>query len=88
MAALKACPGILALAHVTGGGFPDNLPRVLPEHLAVDLDLAALAPPPVFGWLAEAGGVAASEMLRTFNCGVGMVVYAVAGERSRSDDGA
>jgi phosphoribosylformylglycinamidine cyclo-ligase len=76
LAALKACPGILALAHVTGGGFPDNLPRVLPDHLAVDLDLDALAPPPVFGWLAKVGGVAASEMLRTFNCGVGMVVYA------------
>ena len=76
LAALKACPGILALAHVTGGGFPDNLPRVLPDHLAVDLDLGALAPPPVFGWLATVGGVASSEMLRTFNCGIGMVVYA------------
>jgi phosphoribosylformylglycinamidine cyclo-ligase len=78
LAALKACPGILALAHVTGGGFPDNLPRVLPEHLAVDLDLAVLTPPPVFGWLAKAGGVAPSEMLRTFNCGIGMVAYASA----------
>ena len=78
LAALKVCPGILAFAHVTGGGFPDNLPRVLPESLAVDLDLTALSPQPVFGWLARVGGVAAGEMLRTFNCGVGMVVYASA----------
>ena len=48
---------MLALAHVTGGGFPDNLPRVLPDDLAVALDLAAFAPPPVFCWLAAAGGV-------------------------------
>ncbi len=75
LAALKACPGILALAHVTGGGFPDNLPRVLPDDLAVDLDLDALTPPPVFGWLARTGGVEAKEMLRTFNCGIGMVAY-------------
>ena len=78
LAALKACKGILALAHVTGGGFPDNLPRVLPDHLAVDLDLNALTPPPVFGWMARTGGVGLGEMLRTFNCGIGMVVYASA----------
>ena len=52
--------GVLALAHVTGGGFPDNLPRVLPDDLAVELDLDAFAPPPVFGWLARAGGVSES----------------------------
>ena len=64
---------MLALAHVTGGGFPDNLPRVLPEALAVELDLSAFAPPPVFSWLAATGGVGEAEMLRTFNCGFGMV---------------
>ena len=84
LAALKACKGILALAHVTGGGFPDNLPRVLPDHLAVDLDLSALTPPPVFGWLARAGGVAPGEMLRTFNCGIGMVVYASAEDETEA----
>ena len=82
LAALKASDAILALAHVTGGGFPDNLPRVLPESLAVDLDLGAFAPPAVFGWLARAGGVAAREMLRTFNCGFGMVAFAAAAKES------
>jgi len=76
LAALKAAPGILALAHVTGGGFPDNLPRVLPDNLSVDLDLMTFAPAPVFGWLKAAGGVEDYEMLRTFNCGFGMVVFA------------
>ncbi len=78
LAALKAAPGVRALAHVTGGGFPDNLPRVLPADLGVELDLSAFAPPPVFGWLAEVGGVGEAEMLRTFNCGFGMVVFAAA----------
>ena len=76
LAALKATEAISALAHVTGGGFPDNLPRVLPETLAVRLDLSAFTPPPVFGWLAQHGPVTETEMLRTFNCGIGMVVYA------------
>src|SRR5277367_4363566 len=57
LAALKATDAILALAHVTGGGFPDNLPRALPENLAVRLDLAAFVVPPVFCWLAGAGPV-------------------------------
>jgi len=78
LAALKTAPGILALAHVTGGGFPDNLPRVLPDDLSVDLDLTAFSPPPVFGWLKATGGVEDYEMLRTFNCGFGMVVFAAA----------
>jgi phosphoribosylformylglycinamidine cyclo-ligase len=78
--AVAACEGIMALAHITGGGFPDNLPRVLPDGLAVALDLAAFAPPPVFGWLADVGEISAGEMLRTFNCGIGMVAF-VAAER-------
>ena len=65
---------IRALAHITGGGFIDNIPRVLPKGYGVELDLAAIQPPKVFGWLAHTGGVAEREMLRTFNCGVGMVV--------------
>jgi phosphoribosylformylglycinamidine cyclo-ligase len=76
LAALKASEAICALAHVTGGGFPDNLPRVLPDYLAVRLDLSAFTPPPVFGWLAAEGPVAEAEMLRTFNCGIGMVAFA------------
>ena len=71
---------MLALAHITGGGYPDNLPRVLPDGLAVALDLDAFAPPPVFSWLAAVGGVPEAEMLRTFNCGFGMAVF-VAAER-------
>lgn len=78
--ALKAAPGIKALAHITGGGFPDNIPRVLPDHLGVSLDLAAIPVPPVFSWLAKIGGVAEREMLRTFNCGIGMIVVASAAE--------
>ena len=81
LAALKSAPGIAALAHVTGGGYPDNLPRVLPDELGVDVDLDAFAPPPVFGWLAREGGVGEAEMLRTFNCGFGMVVFASAASR-------
>ena len=73
LAALKACDGIKALAHITGGGFPDNLPRVLPDKVGIMIDLDAIMPAPVFGWLAREGNVAEAEMLRTFNCGIGMV---------------
>ncbi|MGE7470135.1 phosphoribosylformylglycinamidine cyclo-ligase [Bosea sp. NPDC003192] len=78
--ALKAAPGIKALAHITGGGFPDNIPRVLPDDLGVAIDLPAISVPPVFGWLAQVGGVAEREMLRTFNCGIGMIVVAEAAQ--------
>jgi phosphoribosylformylglycinamidine cyclo-ligase len=71
--ALKAGIGIKALAHITGGGFIDNIPRVLPDHLAAHVHLDAVTVPPVFGWLARVGGIETREMLRTFNCGVGML---------------
>ncbi len=74
LAAIREAGGIRALAHITGGGLPDNLPRVLPEGLGAAIDLSAIPPQRVFGWLAEAGRIAAEEMLRTFNCGVGMAV--------------
>ncbi len=80
LAVLKAGAGINALCHITGGGFPDNIPRVLPEGVGVRLDLDAIPVPPVFGWLAQTGGVTESEMLRTFNCGIGMIVVASADE--------
>ena len=76
--ALRAGAPIKALAHITGGGFPDNLPRVLPQGLGIQLDLAAIPVPPVFRWLAAEGPVAEAEMLRTFNCGIGMAVIAAA----------
>ncbi|MGY2049288.1 phosphoribosylformylglycinamidine cyclo-ligase [Methylobacterium sp. JK268] len=80
LAALKATErgAIKALAHITGGGFPDNLPRVLPDAVGIEVDLGAVAVPPVFGWLARTGGVAEAEMLRTFNCGIGMVAVVTA----------
>jgi phosphoribosylformylglycinamidine cyclo-ligase len=81
LAALRATDAIKALAHVTGGGFPDNLPRVLPKGVGIELDLPAIPVLPVFKWLAKAGGVAESEMLRTVNCGIGMVA-AVAADRA------
>src|SRR5690606_5815243 len=73
LAALRAGLDIKALVHITGGGFIDNIPRVLPETLAAHIDLAAITVPPVFGWLAKVGGMTEREMLRTFNCGVGMI---------------
>ena len=67
-----------AAAHITGGGLPGNLPRVLPPGLTAVLDGRCFRPPPVFGWLAGAGDVATAEMLRVFNCGIGMVVVVAA----------
>lgn len=78
--AIRASGAIKALAHITGGGFPENIPRVLPKHLAAEIDLDAVKPPAVFSWLAKTGGVAANEMLRTFNCGVGMIAVVPAAE--------
>jgi phosphoribosylformylglycinamidine cyclo-ligase len=65
---------VKAAAHITGGGLPGNLPRVLPGGLAARLDAAAIPVPPVFAWLARTGGIAPEEMLRVFNCGIGMAV--------------
>ncbi|MGH6769448.1 MAG: phosphoribosylformylglycinamidine cyclo-ligase [Xanthobacteraceae bacterium] len=76
LAALRETRAIKAFAHITGGGFPDNIPRVLPAGLGVTLGLARVPVPPVFRWLAATGGIAESEMLRTFNCGIGMVAVA------------
>ncbi|HET6839191.1 MAG TPA: phosphoribosylformylglycinamidine cyclo-ligase [Bradyrhizobium sp.] len=73
LAAIRATGAVKALAHITGGGFVDNIPRVLPQGLAVALDLDRVPVHPVFKWLAAAGGVSEREMLRTFNCGIGMI---------------
>jgi phosphoribosylformylglycinamidine cyclo-ligase len=73
---------IKGLSHITGGGLAENLPRVLPAGLAAHIDLSAWQPPAVFGWLARAGNLNDAEMLRTFNCGIGMVVIAA---RDRAD---
>jgi len=73
LSALKAGIGIKALAHITGGGFIDNIPRVLPDDLSAHVQLDRIRVPKVFGWLARVGGMDEREMLRTFNCGVGML---------------
>ncbi len=81
--AIRETGAINALAHITGGGFPENIPRVLPKHLAAEIDLDAVKAPAVFSWLSRTGGVAATEMLRTFNCGVGMIAVVSAEDVER-----
>lgn len=73
LAAIRTSGAVKGLAHITGGGFTDNIPRVLPETLGVSIDLSRVPALPVFKWLAQQGGVEEREMLRTFNCGVGMI---------------
>lgn len=73
-----------AAAHITGGGLPGNLPRVLPEGVDAAIDATAWPVPPVFAWLARTGNVAADEMLRVFNCGIGMVSVVAAGKAAEA----
>lgn len=79
LAALRA-GGLKALAHITGGGLPENLPRVLPPDCAAEIDLGAFPRPAVFAWLAEVGRIAEGELLKTFNCGIGMVAVVAEAE--------
>jgi len=72
LAAIKS-GGVKALAHITGGGLVDNVPRVLPDALQADIDGASWKLPPVFAWLMKQGGVPLDDMIRTFNCGIGMI---------------
>ena len=65
---------INAIAHITGGGLIENLPRVIPNHLKANIELASWKQPPIFSWLQEKGNINSSEMHKTFNCGVGMVI--------------
>nr|WP_238322556.1 phosphoribosylformylglycinamidine cyclo-ligase [Kordiimonas gwangyangensis] len=65
---------VKALSHITGGGFLENVPRVMPKDTLAEIDSGAWALPGVFGWLQSEGNIATAEMSRTFNCGIGMVV--------------
>jgi phosphoribosylformylglycinamidine cyclo-ligase len=78
LAALRETNAIKALAHITGGGLSENLPRVLPDGLAAHVDLAKWTAPVVFGWLKRVANLDDEEMLRTFNCGVGLILVAAA----------
>jgi phosphoribosylformylglycinamidine cyclo-ligase len=71
---------VKGLAHITGGGLIENVPRVLPEHLGARIERSAWPMPPLFGWLKEQGNIADAELHRVFNCGIGMVVVVSAGD--------
>jgi len=76
--------GISGFAHVTGGGITENLPRALPLNLDAEIDLASWTPHPVFGWLSRSAGIEEHEMLRTFNCGIGLVAIVSPGKASEA----
>ena len=67
-------PAIHGMAHITGGGLPGNVPRILPEGLCAEIDLGAWRADPVFHWLRQLGHLSDEDMLQTFNCGIGMIV--------------
>jgi len=78
MVALARAGLARGIAHITGGGLIENPPRAFGKGLGVDIDLAAVSRPAVFDWLQAAGGVSRRDMARTFNCGVGLLVYVAA----------
>ncbi len=80
LAAIRATAAIKGLAHITGGGLPGNVPRCLADGLRARLDARRWSAPAVFGWLREVGQVPTDDMLRTFNCGLGMVVVVAPSE--------
>jgi phosphoribosylformylglycinamidine cyclo-ligase len=69
---------VKGMAHITGGGITENVPRVLPQNVVADIDSTTWKMPKLFHWLREGGNVAPQEMFRTFNCGIGMVVVVAA----------
>lgn len=81
--AIRETQSVKALAHITGGGFLENIPRVLPENAVAEIRLEAIPVQPVFQWLARESGISEREMLRTFNCGIGIVLVCVPGDADR-----
>lgn len=77
---------VRALSHITGGGLPENIPRVLPAGTVAAIDTQSWELPPVFQWLQNSGGVASEEMYRTFNCGIGMIVCVPADQKELAMD--
>ncbi|MCX7193794.1 MAG: AIR synthase-related protein, partial [Proteobacteria bacterium] len=75
---------IKGMAHITGGGITENVPRVLPADVVADIDSKSWELPKLFKWLREQGGVAEQEMYRTFNCGIGMVVIVAASDADQA----
>ena len=82
LAAVRA-GGVHGLAHITGAGLTENPPRVLPEGLACEIDLGTWQLPPVFRWLATTANMSEPELLKTFNCGIGMILV-VAEDRAEA----
>ncbi len=83
LALMRALP-VHAAAHITGGGLPGNVPRVLPDNTRAVIDSRAWERPAVFDWLQQGGNIADQEMYRTFNCGIGMVVVVAPGDAERA----
>jgi phosphoribosylformylglycinamidine cyclo-ligase len=83
LAAQRETGAIKALAHITGGGFVDNIPRVLPAGVSARIDLSTVKVPKVFGWLASGGGLDQAELVRTFNCGIGMIAVVAPDDAER-----
>ena len=74
---------INAIAHITGGGLLENIPRVLPANTQADINTSSWKMPAIFDWLQQQGNVEQEEMYRTFNCGIGMLIFV---DSSKSDD--
>jgi phosphoribosylformylglycinamidine cyclo-ligase len=81
LAAIRETGAVKALAHITGGGFVENIPRVLPDGIVAEINGDAWRMPDVFRWVMKLGGIEEAEMGRTFNCGIGMIAV-VAAERA------
>jgi len=80
---IKTVP-VHALAHITGGGITENLPRVLPDHLSAEINLSTWELPAIFKWLQQHGNVSQTDMLTTFNCGIGMIVCVAAEDEAKT----